>query len=29
MVSQKIHVMLAGIQTGRIEDKMGWTIKVD
>ncbi|XP_059447825.1 branched-chain-amino-acid aminotransferase 6-like [Corylus avellana] len=28
-VSHKLYVMLTGIQTGRIEDKMGWTVKVD
>ncbi|XP_062177001.1 branched-chain-amino-acid aminotransferase 6-like isoform X1 [Alnus glutinosa] len=28
-VSQKLYVVLTGIQTGRIEDKMGWTVKVD
>ncbi|KAI4296507.1 hypothetical protein L6164_036458 [Bauhinia variegata] len=28
-VSQKLHERLVGIQTGRIEDTKGWTLKVD
>ncbi|GAV90236.1 Aminotran_4 domain-containing protein [Cephalotus follicularis] len=28
-VYQKLHATLTGIQTGRIEDKMGWTLEVD
>jgi len=28
-VSQKLCAMLTGIQTGRIEGKMGWTVKID
>ncbi|XP_041011678.1 branched-chain-amino-acid aminotransferase 6-like isoform X3 [Juglans microcarpa x Juglans regia] len=27
-VSQKLYVMLTGIQTGRVEDKLGWTVEV-
>ncbi|KAH9694950.1 Branched-chain-amino-acid aminotransferase 2 [Citrus sinensis] len=28
-VGQKLYEMLTGIQTGRIEDKMGWTVELD
>lgn len=28
-VTRKMHTILTGIQTGRIEDKMGWTVEVD
>ncbi|KAM3694786.1 hypothetical protein ACB098_07G080800 [Castanea mollissima] len=28
-VSQKLCAMLTGIQTGRIKDKMGWTVEID
>lgn len=28
-VAQKLHATLTGIQTGLIEDKMGWTVEVD
>ncbi|XP_044488484.1 branched-chain-amino-acid aminotransferase 6-like isoform X2 [Mangifera indica] len=28
-VSQKLYAALTGIQTGRIEDKMGWTVQLD
>ncbi|XP_065618403.1 putative branched-chain-amino-acid aminotransferase 7 isoform X2 [Quercus suber] len=28
-VSKKLYDMLTGIQTGRIEDKMGWTVEID
>ncbi|KAB1208290.1 Branched-chain-amino-acid aminotransferase 3, chloroplastic [Morella rubra] len=28
-VYKKLYVMLTGIQTGRIEDNMGWTVEVD
>lgn len=28
-VSRKLYATLTGIQMGRIEDKMGWTVKVD
>ncbi|XP_059447157.1 branched-chain-amino-acid aminotransferase 6-like isoform X1 [Corylus avellana] len=28
-VSQKLYATLTGIQMGRIEDKMGWTVEVD
>lgn len=28
-VSQKLYATLTGIQTGRIDDKMGWTVEVD
>ncbi|XVE67397.1 hypothetical protein DITRI_Ditri08aG0157000 [Diplodiscus trichospermus] len=28
-VAQKLHATLTGIQTGVIEDKMGWTIEID
>ena len=28
-VAQKLYGTLTGIQTGVIEDKMGWTIEID
>ncbi|KAH9655432.1 Branched-chain-amino-acid aminotransferase 2 [Citrus sinensis] len=28
-VGQELYEMLTGIQTGRIEDKMGWTVELD
>lgn len=28
-VSKKLYDMLTGIQTGRIEDKIGWTVEID
>ncbi|KAH9694933.1 Branched-chain-amino-acid aminotransferase 2 [Citrus sinensis] len=28
-VAQKLYEMLVGIQTGRIEDKMGWTVELN
>nr|POF00839.1 branched-chain-amino-acid aminotransferase 3, chloroplastic [Quercus suber]POF22877.1 branched-chain-amino-acid aminotransferase 3, chloroplastic [Quercus suber] len=27
--SQKLYAMLTGMQTGRFEDKMGWTVEID
>lgn len=28
-VAEKLYAMLTGVQTGRIEDKMGWTVEIN